>query len=66
MAGKAYPSDMTDGEWGMLEPLMPVEKHGGRPREVERREIINGIFYILGGGNRWRMMPPDLPPWSTV
>jgi putative transposase len=74
MARKAYPSDMTDVEWRMLEPLISVDrvgagerpKQGGRPREVEMREIIKGIFYILRGGNSGRMMPHDLPPWSTV
>lgn len=66
MKRKAYPSDVTDVEWLILEPLIPAEKQGGRQREVEMREIINGIFYILRGGNSWRMMPHDLPAWSTV
>jgi len=66
MERKAYPSDVSDTEWLILEPLIPAEKHGGRHREVNMREIVNGIFYILRGGNSWRMMPHDLPPWSTV
>lgn len=66
MEGKAYPSDVNDIEWLILEPLIPPPKQGGRRREVNMREIINGIFYVLRGGNSWRMMPHDLPPWSTV
>jgi putative transposase len=66
MERKAYPSDVTEIEWLLLEPLIPAVKHGGRQREVNMREIVNGIFYVLRGGNSWRMMPHDLPPWSTV
>lgn len=66
MERKAYPSDVNDIEWLILEPLIPAEKHGGRHREVNMREIINAIFYVLRGGNSWRMLPHDLPPWSTV
>lgn len=66
MKRKPYPSDLSDIEWLILEPLIPAQKHGGRHREVNIREIINGIFYVLRGGNSWRMMPHDLPPWPTV
>lgn len=66
MERKAYPSDVSDIEWLIFEPLIPPEKQGGRHREVTMREIINGIFYILRGGNSWRLLPHDLPPWSTV
>jgi len=63
---KAYPSDLTDTEWIILEPLIPPPKPGGRPRTVDMREIVNGIFYVLRSGCAWRMLPHDLPPWSTV
>lgn len=66
MERKTYPSDVNDIEWLILEPFIPPAKHGGRHREVKMREIINGIFYVLRGGNSWRMLPHDLPPWSTV
>ncbi|MEM7034316.1 MAG: IS5 family transposase [Chloroflexota bacterium] len=66
MERKAYPSDLDDIEWLILEPLIPTEKQGGRHREVNMREIVNGIFYGLQAGNSWRMMPHDLPPWSTI
>src|SRR6266487_5098774 len=61
-----YPSDLTDDEWAILEPLIPPEKPGGRPREVEMRAVVNGIFYVLRAGCAWRMIPRDSPPKSTV
>ncbi len=42
-----YPSDVTDEEWEILEPLIPGEKSGGRPQEIARREIVNAILYVL-------------------
>jgi transposase len=62
---KRYPSDLTRTQWERLRPLLPSAKPGGRPREVDLREILNGIFYIARGGCAWRMMPKDLPIWST-
>jgi putative transposase len=62
---KRYPSDLTRTQWKRLKRLLPPAKPGGRPREVDLREILNGIFYIARGGCAWRMMPKDLPPWST-
>lgn len=67
---KRYPSDLTDREWAILEPLLPaVHEPGpgkGRPRIHSYREIMNGIFYVLRSGGSWRMLPKDLPPWQTV
>lgn len=63
---KAYPSDLTDAEWALLEPLLPKAKSGGRPAERSKREIVNGIAYVLRSGCSWRMLPHDFPPWSTV
>ena len=63
---RVYPSDVTDEEWAILEPLIPAVKPGGRPEEIERREIVNGILYVLRSGCPWRMLPHDLPNWSTV
>ena len=62
---KRYPSDLTRAQWKRLKRLLPPAKPGGRPREVKLREVLNGIFYIARGGCAWRMMPTDLPPWST-
>jgi putative transposase len=66
MPRKPYPSDLTDAEWAILEPLIPAAKPGGRPREVAMREVVNGILYHLRVGGAWRALPHDLPPWQTV
>ncbi len=66
MPRKPYPTDLTDQQWQMIESLVPASKAGGRPRTVDMREILNAIFYILVSGCGWRMLPHDLPPWSTV
>jgi len=65
-ARKAYPSDLREAEWALLEPLVPAPKRGGRPARHGRRAIVNGILYVARGGNPWRAMPHDLPPWQTV
>ena len=61
-----YPSDLTDEEWSLIEPLIPPAKHGGRKREVVMREVVNGVMYVLSTGCQWRYIPKDLPPRSTV
>lgn len=66
MTRKAYPSDVANAEWQIIEGLLPLAQATGRPREVNLREIINGIFYVLREGCSWRAMPHDLPPWQTV
>jgi putative transposase len=66
MPRKAYPTDLNDKEWAVIEPYVPKPKTGGRPAEHSRREIINAIAYVLRSGCAWRLMPHDLPPWSTV
>jgi len=64
--GLRYPSDVTDGEWDVIKPMLPPARSGGRKRVVNLREIINGIFYILSTGCQWRSLPSDLPPRSTT
>lgn len=66
MNRKPYPTDLTDKEWAILAPLIPSAKPGGRPREVDMREILNGLLYLLRTGCAWRMIPHDLPPWQTL
>jgi putative transposase len=63
---KAYPTDLSDAEWQKLEPLVPAPKEGGRPATYSRREIVNGILYVVRGGGSWRMLPHDFPPWESV
>ena len=62
----ACPSDLTDAEWALIEPVIPPAKHGGAKRTVDVREIVNGIMHVLGTGCRWRAIPKDLPPRSAV
>jgi putative transposase len=63
---KTYPSDLTDEQWLILERLIPPSKHGGRPREVDIRCVVNGVLYRNKSGCQWRMLPKDYPPWETV
>ncbi len=61
-----YPSDLTDEEWGLVEPLIPPGKTGGGKRTVIMREVVNGLMYILSTGCQWRAIPKDLPPKSAL
>src|SRR3981081_3216085 len=61
-----YPSNLTDDEWGHVEPLIPPAKRGGNKRRVDIREVMNGIMYVLSTGCQWRAVPKDLPPRSTL
>ena len=61
-----YPSDLTDAEWELVEPLIPPGKRGGGKRTVVMREVVNGLMYILSTGCQWRAIPKDLPPKSTI
>ena len=64
--GLRYASDLTDGEWAILEPSLPPSKAVGRPRTTDLREVVNGILYVLRSGCPWRMLAKDVPPPSTV
>jgi len=61
-----YQTDLTDAEWRVIAPHLPKPCATGRPREWPMREIVNGIFYVMRSGCPWRLLPSDLPPWSTV
>ena len=63
---KRYPSDVTDEEWEGLAPLMPKPGRRGRPREVDFREVINAVRYLVRSGCGWRMLPIHFGPWQTV
>src|SRR3954451_22080032 len=68
----AYPSDLTDAQWALIEPLVPVRStrgkgtRGGRPPKVPRRRIVDAILYLDRTGCSWRQLPHDFPPWDTV
>ena len=55
--GLRYPSDLTDAEWALIEPMIPPARRGGRPRDVNVREVLNGIFYVLWTGCQWSALP---------
>jgi transposase len=61
-----YPSDLSDAEWALVEPLIPPAKKGGDKRTVNLREVVNALLYVLSTGCQWRAIPKDLPPRSTV
>ena len=63
---KPYPTDLSDHEWNVIRHLVPDAKPGGRPEKYPKREILNGIFYMVRGGCAWRLLPHDLPPWQIV
>lgn len=63
---RPYPSDLSDSEWKILEPLLPREKPGGRHRGYDVREIINALQYLIRVGGAWRSLPHDLPDWQSV
>ena len=62
---KPYPSDLTDEQWAIIEPLIPIHSVG-RPRTNDMREVLNAIFDLNRSGCQWDMLPHDLPAKSTV
>ena len=66
MARRAYPTDLTDAQWAVLEPRVPPPRPGGRPPKHPRRELVDAMLYVLRSGEAWRLLPHDLPPWQTV
>jgi putative transposase len=65
MERKPYPTDLTDEQWKLIEPLLPDAKPGGRPRKTMLREVLNALFYLVRSGCQWRMIPHEFPPWRT-
>jgi len=65
---RRYPTDLTDRQWKLVEPLLPGPPRGpaGRKPKHDKREIVNAILYQVRAGGAWRMLPGDLPPWQTV
>jgi len=61
-----YPSDLTDDQWQLIQPLIRPGPPGGRDRRTSMRAVVNAIFYINRGGCAWRMLPKDYPSWETV
>jgi putative transposase len=61
-----YPSDLTDAQWALIDPDLPPEPGGGRPRKTEMRDVVDAILYTLRTGCQWRYLPGDFPPKSTT
>ena len=69
MKRKPYPSDVTDQQWALIEPLFarpPRRSRPGRPREVDLREVVNALFYHAREGCSWRALPHNFPTWNSV
>ena len=62
----AYPSDLTDAQWQIIEPMLPLIKEPGRIPKHPFRGIVDAILYIDRSGCSWRQLPVDFPPWQTV
>lgn len=63
---RRYPSDLTDGQWEFVEPMLPLIKSPGRNPKHSRRAIVDAILYVVRSGCSWRQLPVDFPPWQTV
>jgi putative transposase len=63
---KGYPTDLTDEQWAVVQPLLPPAKRGGRPRIADLRLVLNTIFYLNKTGCQWAMLPKDLAKRSTA
>jgi len=66
MLNQTYPSDLTDSQWEHIKDLLPAVKARGRPRELEVRQVVNALLYLVVGGVQWRMLPREYPCWQSV
>jgi putative transposase len=66
MRTEKYPSDLTDLQWNRIKKMLPKAKSFGRPRELDLRDVLDAIFYVVRGGIAWRMLPKDFPHWKSV
>jgi transposase len=66
MNTKPYPTDLTDPQWLLVEPILRGKPGAGRPRRTDLRRVFNAILYVTNTGCAWRMLPHDFPPWQTV
>ena len=64
---RSYPTDLTDAQWQLIQPLLPPPSSNGRPEKHPRQEIVNAIFYVARNGCAWRLLPHDPPGrrWSA-
>jgi putative transposase len=65
MQTKLYPTDLNDPQWELIKELIPVS-NTGRPRQLDMRQVLNAILYVVVGGIKWRMLPREYPNWQSV
>ena len=63
---RGYATDLTEGRWALIAPLIPDAEADGRPRKAPARTLVDAILYFLCAGLACRLLPHDLPPWQTV
>ena len=63
---RRYPTDLSDAEWAVLEPLLPPPAPRGRPFKWPRRLMVEAVFHLVRSGCAWRLLPRCFPPWPTV
>src|SRR5215210_5767549 len=63
---RAYPTDLTDAQWALVAPLLNGRAWTGRPRTLDRREVVNALLYLLRTGCQWRLLPHEFPNWNSV
>jgi transposase len=66
MHSRFYDTDLTNAAWARVAPVLPAARPGGRPRTTNLRAVLNAIFYLLGTGCQWRLLPREFPPCGTV
>ncbi len=66
MSNQNYPTDLTDSQWEHIKELLPGAMPRGRPRELDPRQVVNAIFYVVAGGIQWRLLPREYPRWQSV
>jgi transposase len=60
---RAYPMDLSDEQWAVLQPILPSTVGRGCPRKLDLRQVINAMLYVVVGGIQWRRLPHEFPPW---
>jgi putative transposase len=63
---RRYPSDVTDAQWALIEPILRRSGRMGRPVKLDLRQVINALLYWERTGCQWRMLPVDFPNWTSV
>ncbi len=60
---RSYASDLSDSQWAVIEALFPRAVNRSK---WEKRELVNAVLYFVDNGCKWRNLPHDFPPYTTV